>query len=113
MRVAWSDAALDDVEAITDYIARDNFTAAARAERRIREAIALLADQPAMGRPGRVGRTRELIVRPYIVPYHVRGQVIEVLAVIDGRRGNIDDIIAGRLADAGGLGPGGIDPDVG
>ncbi len=92
MRIEWLDAALDDVEAISDYIARDNLTAAARVERHIREAIALLAAQPGIGRPGRVGRTRELIVRPYIVPYHVRGQVIEVLAVIDGRRGAIDDL---------------------
>lgn len=97
MRVEWLDAALGDVEAITDYIARDNLTAAARGERRIREGVARLAELPGMGRPGRIGQTRELILRPYIVPYRVRGQVVEILAVIDGRRGDIAETIEGRL----------------
>ncbi len=98
MRAAYTDIALDDIEAITDYIARDNLTAAGRVERRIRDAIALLADQPGlMGRAGRVGGTRELVVSPYIVAYQVRGDVIEVFAVIDGRRGNIADIIGIRV----------------
>ncbi len=73
MTVAWLDAALDDMERITDFIARDNLTAAAQLERRIREATTLQSDQPRLGRPGRVGHTRELIVTPCIVPYHVRG----------------------------------------
>ncbi len=99
MRVEYTGPALDDLLAITDYIARDNPTAANRTKDCIFAATDLLADQPGIGRPGRVGRTRELIVRPYIVAYHVRGQVVEVLAVIDGRRGTIADIIADRLAD--------------
>ncbi len=98
MRVEYTDPALDDIEAITDYIARDSLTVAARVERRIRAAVALLADQPTiMGRAGRVGGTAELVIRPYIVVYQVRGEVIEVFAVIDGRRGNIAEIIVGRL----------------
>ena len=101
MRVVYFGPALDDIEAITDYIARDSLVAAARVERRLRETVALLADQPAMGRSGRIGRTRELIVRPYIVIYHVRSQVVEVLAVIDGRRGAIGPLIIDRLDDAG------------
>ncbi len=98
MRVEYTDLALNDIEAITDYIARDSLTVAAWVERRIRVAVALLADQPTiMGRAGRVGGTAELVIRPYIVVYQVRGEVIEVFAVIDGRRGNIAEIIAGRL----------------
>ena len=96
MKVEWLDAALDDMERISDFIARDNLTAAAQLERRIREATALLGDQPGLGRPGRVGHTRELILTPYIVPYHVRGPAVEILAVIDGRRDGIAEIIAGR-----------------
>ncbi len=101
MRVVYFGPALDDIEAITDYIARDSLIAAARVERRLRETVALLANQPDMGRPGRIGRTRELIVPPYIVVYHVRSQVVEVLAVIDGRRGAIATLIIDRLDDVG------------
>ncbi len=98
MRVEYTDLALDDIEAITDYIARDSLTVAARVERRIRTAVALVADQPTiMGRPGRVGGTAELVIRLYIVVYQVRSEVIEVFAVIDGRRGNIAEIITDRL----------------
>jgi len=40
-----------------------------------------LADQPALGRPGRVPGTRELIVPKarYIVPYRARGETVEIL----------------------------------
>lgn len=98
MRLEYTDLALDDIENITDYIARDNPTAAAQVERRIRDALALLADQPTiMGKAGRIAGTGELLLDPYIVVYQVRGTVIEVFAVIHGHRGNIAQIITGRL----------------
>ena len=83
-------------------LARDSPLAADRVKDRIFAATDRLADHPGMGRPGRVGRTRELVVRPYIVAYHVRGQTVEILAVIDGRRGNVAEMIAERLPDAAG-----------
>jgi toxin ParE1/3/4 len=48
----------------------------------------LLADNPHMGRPGRVPGTRELVVTrtPYIVPYRVRGDTLEILRVYHGAR---------------------------
>ena len=98
MRVVYAPPALDDIRAITDYIARDSPINADRVKDRIFETIDLLADQPTiMGRAGRVGGTAELIINPYIVAYQVRGEIVEVLAVIDGRRGNIAGIIADRL----------------
>ncbi len=101
MRVEYSDPALDDLVAIADHVALDNPAAADRIKDRLFAAINRLVDHPSMGRAGRVGRTRELILDPFIVAYHVRGQVVEVLAVIDGRRGNITDIIGGRLDELG------------
>ncbi|MGH9660026.1 MAG: type II toxin-antitoxin system RelE/ParE family toxin, partial [Bryobacteraceae bacterium] len=46
----------------------------------------LLASQPQMGRPGRVLGTRELVVpdTPYIIPYRVRGERLELIAVFHG-----------------------------
>jgi len=41
-----------------------------------------------MGRPGRLFGTRELVVpdTPYIVPYRVRGERLELMAVFHGRQ---------------------------
>ncbi len=52
------------------------------------DAVDRLADFPAMGRPGRVGGTRELVVpgTPYIIPYRVRKEKIEVLRVFHAAR---------------------------
>jgi plasmid stabilization system protein ParE len=50
--------------------------------------VAALADQPALGRPGRIPGTRELVVPKtrYIVPYRVQGQTVEVLRVFHTSR---------------------------
>jgi plasmid stabilization system protein ParE len=52
------------------------------------EAVAQLAEQPGLGRPGRVPGTRELIVSRtrYIVPYRVRGDTVEILRVFHTSR---------------------------
>ena len=102
MRVEYSDPALGDLMAVTDHIALNSPRAADRIKGRLFETIDRLAEQPGLGRSGRVAQTPELVLRPYIVAYPVRGQVVEVLAVIDGRRGNITDIIGGRLDAVGG-----------
>jgi addiction module RelE/StbE family toxin len=62
----------------------DNPEAATRVIERIRTAIRRLAASPAIGRPGRVEGTRELVITgtPYIVPYRVRGDVVEVITVL-------------------------------
>jgi len=54
----------------------------------IQEAVARLAEYPAMGRSGRVPGTRELVVvgTPYIIPYRVRGDRVEILRVFHAAR---------------------------
>lgn len=41
-----------------------------------------------MGRPGRIPGTRELIFPslPYIVPYRIRGEIVEILSVFHAAR---------------------------
>ena len=58
------------------------------AAERILAAVDLLQTQPQMGRPGRVLGTRELVVpqTPYIIPYRVRRERLELMAVFHGRR---------------------------
>lgn len=88
MRVRWVEVALANLNAEADYIARDNPSAAARIVELIVRAVKQLEQFPAIGRPGRVAGTRELVVTgtPYIVPYRVRGECIEVIRVLHGSR---------------------------
>ena len=86
MRVRWLDQAVEDLKAVRGYIARHNPSAAADIAQRIREAVQILGDYPAAGRAGRVPNTRELVVSgtPYILPYRVRAETIEILRVLHG-----------------------------
>ncbi len=84
MRVRWLDQAVYDLKVVREYIARDDPTAAGEVARRIREAVRIVADYPAAGRPGRVPHTREVIVNgtPYIIPYRIRAGMVEILRVL-------------------------------
>ncbi|MSP62383.1 MAG: type II toxin-antitoxin system RelE/ParE family toxin [Myxococcales bacterium] len=88
MTIAWRAEALDDLESLRAFIARDDEVAAAAVVSRILDGVELLPGQSAMGRPGRVPRTRELIVpdAPSIVAYRVKDQVVEVLRVLHSSR---------------------------
>ena len=88
MRVRWLRAALANLEAEAEYIAEENPAAAGRVVQRIFRAVDILKKNPAMGRAGRVPGTRELVVgeTPYILPYRVRGDVVEILRVFHAAR---------------------------
>lgn len=88
MRVVWFRMAVADLREARAWIARDDPSAARRVANRILEAVDRLAQQPAIGRPGRVPGTRELVVprTPYILPYRVRGDVLEILRVLHAAR---------------------------
>jgi addiction module RelE/StbE family toxin len=86
--VLWLDRALDDLRTIGAYIAQSNLQAAYRVVSRIKGTGDSLADFPERGRPGRVARTRELVVPdvPYILPYQITEQDIRILAVMHTSR---------------------------
>ena len=88
MTLVWLRRAERSLEAIADYIARENRQAAHTTILTIRAAAARLIDNPALGRPGRVPGTRELVVvgTPYILPYRVQGEAIQILHVLHGAR---------------------------
>jgi len=88
MRVAWTQRALADLESVREYVTEFNRVAAARLVERIVLASHQLVDHPHLGRPGRIAGTRELIVprTPYLLPYRVRGQTVEILRVYHGAR---------------------------
>ena len=88
MRMFWSRRAIANLTALRDYIAEDSPTSAAAVARRILEAADLLSTQPHLGRPGRIAGTRELVVpeTPYIIPYRIRNDRLDLIAVFHGRR---------------------------
>jgi len=88
MRVRWLRTALRNLDEEARFVAEEDPQAARVVVRRVLEAVALLADQPALGRPGRVPGTRELIVGQtrYLIPYRIRAGVIEVLRVFHTSR---------------------------
>jgi toxin ParE1/3/4 len=92
VRLVWTPRARGDLDEIVAHIAEGNPNAAERLAEYLYSAVALLCDQPGLGRPGRKEGTRELIVRratwgsAYIVPYRVRGERVELLAVIHSAR---------------------------
>ena len=88
MTVVWSPRAIGHLAALRDYIARENPGAAARTARTLLAAVDRLAELPNLGRPGRVSGTRELFVpgTRYLIPYRVRGERLEIIAVFHGRQ---------------------------
>lgn len=89
MTIIWSDAAIADLIALHVFISNDNPTAADAMIQRIVELVERqLPHMPESGRPGRVPKTRELVISgsPYFVPYQVVGNAIAILRVIHGAR---------------------------
>ena len=88
MRVRWLRTALRNLDEEASFFAVDDSVAARLVVERLLEAVAQLAEQPGLGRPGRVHGTRELVVSKtrYIVPYRVRGDTVEILRVFHTSR---------------------------
>lgn len=88
MTVVWSARAVAHLEALRAWIARDRPRADADVAATLIAAVELLGEHPNVGRPGRVAGTRELVVpgTPFVIPYRVRGEQVEVVAVFHGRQ---------------------------
>jgi addiction module RelE/StbE family toxin len=88
MTVVWSRRAIRHLIALRAYIEKDSEQHAARVAARILKAVEILQSQPGIGRPGRLLGTRELVVSdtPYIIPYRVRRDRLELMAVFHGRQ---------------------------
>ena len=81
--IKWLRVARQNLDDEATSIAQDDAAAANRVVARVLEAVAQLAHQPGLGRPGRVPSTRELIVlrTPYLVLYIVDGDQVIILRV--------------------------------
>jgi len=84
-RVVWTEPALEDVESIRAYIARDSEVYADAAVLEIVEAAERLARFPRLGRfvpELHDGHTREVLVGNYRVVYDTAGDAARILTVL-------------------------------
>lgn len=88
MEIKWLNKALKNLDQEAEYIATDNPEVARLIVQQIRNTITLLAENPSMGRAGRITGTRELIIKNtrYIVPYRVKNGNIEILRIFHTSR---------------------------
>jgi len=80
--------AVRDLRDIQIYIAADDANAAEAVALRLRRALEIISSRPDIGRPVPETRIREWSVPglPYVIPYRVRGDFVEILRVFHTRR---------------------------
>ncbi len=82
MEIKWLKRALENLDTIAGYLARDNPEAARSLVRSIREKTEHLSSFPFMGRASENPDTREFFVHQhYLVSYRIRPGRIEILQV--------------------------------
>ena len=88
MQVKWLRRALRNLDQEAARIAQNNRRAAAELIAQANQVTQLLALHPGLGRPGRVPGTREVMLPnfPYIIPYRVKDQCVEILRVFHTSR---------------------------
>ena len=90
MKVNWTEPALEDLETIQAYIAKDSNFYARRVIERLFDAAKKLESFPEIGRrvPEAEERVdvRELIVQGYRIIYLIQPEHISIIAVIHGRQ---------------------------
>jgi addiction module RelE/StbE family toxin len=88
-RLVWTRPALDDVQEIRSYIARDSRRYGRVVAERLVDAVERLREYPLSGRVvPEIGQStlREVIEPPYRIVYRVRAQLLEVIAVVHSAR---------------------------
>lgn len=86
MIIKWLRRAEKDLENLFDFVSQDSHDAAEQEVERIFEEVSHLQSHPALGRPGRVPETRELVVPPYVIAYRVKTRIIQILRVLHSAR---------------------------
>jgi len=100
-KVLWTATAKKDLEEIIEYITKDSIQIAIEKYVKIKDAAQQLNRYPEQGRiipelaDQNIRKYREIIIAPWRLMYKIEGNIVYVLAVIDGRR-NIEDILLKR-----------------
>jgi toxin ParE1/3/4 len=88
VKLRWTDGAVENLRSADDYLEAEDPDAASDVVGRIISAVERLEQFPHMGRAGRVEGSRELVVTgtPFVVAYRVKGESVQILAVLHGAR---------------------------
>jgi toxin ParE1/3/4 len=88
VKIVWTRTARRDLEHLHAHIMEHDPGAAARMAAAILASVETLKQFPARGRAGRMPGTRELVVvgTPYLVPYKLEGERLEIVAALHGAR---------------------------
>jgi toxin ParE1/3/4 len=88
LKILWLEKAVIDLEEAYEYILYENPPAAESEINKVLKAVELLSMNPALGKAGRVAKTRELVIAdtPYIVIYRAKGNRMEILRILHGAR---------------------------
>ena len=87
MKVRWTESALEQLDSIHDYIARNSEIYAKRMVEKITRRTMRIADHPLSGR--RVAeydleQIREVIEAPYRIIYYIMPDQVDIIAVLHG-----------------------------
>ena len=88
-KIEFSKKAFEDLESIQKYIYENDELAAQKIVQYIVERIeTIIANNPGVGRAGRVLGTRELVLTkyPYIIPYFVKDDIVYIIRVLHTSR---------------------------
>ncbi len=93
MKVQWIPRARRELADIVDYYTPLNPMGAVRLVDRIQQSIARLEHFPQLGRlcEDRSCRLLQVAGLPYLIPYRIDGQMIEIIAVFDERQDRPDE----------------------
>ena len=89
MKIQWTVPAVDDLESIREYIARDSNIYAANFIEKILNAVDMLIDFPEIGRivpESDNSMIREIIFQNFRIIYRNLSESIQIIAVIRGSR---------------------------
>jgi toxin ParE1/3/4 len=102
-QVVWAEPALNELDAIADYIALDNPTAASELVQRVFRHVDQLILHPDSGskpRELRGGRYRQIVEPPCRIFYRREGEAVFVLYVMRGERKLRPSALAARTRNA-------------
>ena len=89
MKILWTEPAIEDLRSLHVYIARDSEVYASNFVQRIILAVDKLSNFPRLGRLAPEAENdliREIIYQDYRIIYRIKGQLVEILTIIHGRR---------------------------
>ena len=87
MKLRWTPRAVADLEQIADYLLAREPRAWEKLLARVELTLDYLLQFPHMGKAGLAPGTREFVLSgtPYIIVFRLKGDVVQILSIRDGR----------------------------